>query len=450
MTFHPARLPAFLLIILAVCAAPAAAQSVALHAPPEQPAKPFQGLFGGNQENPRSRQTLNLTVSLFLDYENNDITAPNADIFQTLNPLMTNTGFYLGGATSAEYTRRWRHGTFSAAGGTAARYYYDFSELTRIRDWGSAAFTYAFGPKTTLSASQGVWYSPYFMNGWFPAMNPIIPGQPVTPGYDNYTYYRPNWQFNTGIDFTRYLTQDSLLNLGALIEYIDFIEKGALPPATYYAAQASARYQQKLTQGLSLRLGYIFRKYRHGLILIPDERTRSDNVDVGVDYQKTLKVAGRKTNLGFSGGLTYVTFQDNTYYTYLIHAYAATALGQKSYANIAYDRNFSFVEGLIAPYTTDAITVNVGGYVNRRMNLNFSGGYTHGTGVATSIGRTYGAWTGVGQIQVAANRNIALFGQAYFYHFDFTGEYPYRPLPTRNWNRWGLRGGVTFWIPILQ
>ena len=440
-------LTAFFALAVLVAAAPGAAQ---YQTEPQQPAKPFQGLFGGNQENPRSRQTLNVTFSVFVDYESNDITAPNADLLQQLSPLMTQTGVYLGGVTSVDYRHRWRHASLSAAGGTASRYYPDFDEFTRLRDWGSVAFTYAFGPKTTLNASQSVWYSKYFMNGWFPSMNPTVPGQPITPGFDNYTYYRPNWQFNTAIDFQRRLTEDSSFSAYASLEYIDFLKGYLYPGATYYAGQLSLRYQHSLTKSLALRAGYSFNRWRHGLIFVPDERTRGDNIELGLDYQKTVKVAGRKTSIGASGGITSIAFAENRYYTYLIHAYATSMVSQMWFVNLSYDRNYSFVEGLPAPYATDALTANVGGYLGRRTNVNFSGGYTHGTGVATSLGRDYGAWTGVAQLQVALTEKIALFGQGYFYHFDFHGDYPYSPLPTREWNRWGVRGGVTFWIPILK
>ena len=164
-------------------------------------------------------------------------------------------------------------------------------------------------------------------------MNPSVPGQPITPGFDNYTYYRPNWQFNTAIDFQRRLTQASSFSAYGYLNYIDFVQKGLYPQATYYAAQLSLRYQHSLSRSLALRAGYSFNKYRHGLIFIPDERTRGDNIEFGLDYHKTLKVGGRETNIGATGGATYITFQENTYYTYLIHAYTTTVLTQRWFAN---------------------------------------------------------------------------------------------------------------------
>ena len=447
MKLRPHFVAAFAAVAVLVAATPGSAQT---QTDPTQPGGPFQGLFGGNQANPRARQALNFTFSAFVNYENNDIAAPGEDVIQQISPLMTQTGVYIGGMTSLEYNKRWRRASFSAVGGTSARYYPDYQEFTRIRDWGTVAFTYAFGPKTTLNASQSAWYSEYFMNGWFPGMNPTVPGQPITPGFDNYTYRRPNWQLNTAIDFTRRLTQASSFSAYGFLTYIDFLKQQYTPGATYYTGQLSLRYQHSLTKELSLRAGYSFNRWRHGLIFIPDEHTRGDNIELGLDYQKTLEVAGRRTSIGATGGATYITFQEDTYYTYLVHAYMTSMLSRRWFANLAYDRQFSFVEGLVAPYATDSLTANIGGYLSRRWNVNFSGGYTHGVGVATTMGRTYGAWTGIGQLQVALTEQIALFGQGYFYHFDFTGEYTYSPLPTRQWDRWGARSGVTFWVPILK
>ena len=138
-----------------------------------EPTRPFQGLFGGNEADARSRQTLNFTFSAFANYENNDITVPNPDIIQQLSPIMTQTGLYFGGMSGLDYRRRWRRASFSVAGGTAARYYPDFKEFTRIRDYGTVAFTYAFGPKTTLNASQAVWYSPVLHERLVPQHEPV-------------------------------------------------------------------------------------------------------------------------------------------------------------------------------------------------------------------------------------------------------------------------------------
>jgi hypothetical protein len=281
-------------------------------------------------------------------------------------------------------------------------------------------------------------------------MNPVVPGQAISPGYNNYTFYRPNWQFLTGVDFLWRPAQKSTVSAHYFLNYIDFVKKGFYPPATYYAQQISARYQYSISRHFSFRAGYSYNKYRHGLIFIPDERTRGDNIELGVDYLNTLRVAGKQVTFGASTGVSTVGFLGTTYNTALVHAYVASPISKTWNASITYDRNFSFVEGLQAPYATDAVAANIGGYFNRRTNVTFEAGYTHGTGVATSIGKSYGAWTGVAQLQVALARALALFGQGYFYHFDFVGSYPYSPLPTRSWDRWGVRVGASFWLPILR
>jgi hypothetical protein len=447
MRHRPHLIAACATIAALVAAAPGLAQT---QTEATQPTRPFQGLFGGNEADLRARQTLNFNFSLMASYDDNSVTAFSPETAAELDPLLTYTGLYYGGAPSLDYRRNWRHGTFAAAGGTSVRYYPKQKEVTRVRDWGTVAFSRALGPRTTINASQGVSYSSYFMNGYFPSMTPVVAGEPVVPGYDNYTYRRPNYQFNTAADFEHRFTQKASASAYYSLTYIDFLKTDLYPTARYYAQQISARYQQSLARSLAFRVGYSYLRYRHGLIFIPDVRTRGDNVELGLDYQKTLRIAGRKTTLGFSAGSAMVTYLSKRYFTYLIHSYASSALGPKWVGVISYDRNFSFVEGLAAPYATDAVTANVGGYLNRRTNLTFGGGYTHGTGVATSSGRSYGAWTGVGQLQVAVAREIALYGYGYFYHFDFKGEYPYSPLPARQWDRWGVRCGVTFWVPLLR
>jgi hypothetical protein len=272
---------------------------------------------------------------------------PNPDIIQQLSPIMTQTGLYFGGMSSLDYRRRWRRASFSAAGGTAARYYPDFKEFTRIRDYGTVAFTYAFGPKTTLNASQAVWYSPYFMNGWFPGMNPSVPGQPITPGYDNYTYYRPNWQFNTAIDFQRRLTRPPRSPRMASSTTSTSCRR-ALPARDVYAAQL-AFATSTACRDLALRAGYSFNKYATA-DLHPRRAHARRQYRLGLDYHKTLKVGGANNIGARRRHLHHVPGEP---LHVLIHAYATTVLTQVVRQPLL-DRNFSFVEGLLR-HTTDSV-----------------------------------------------------------------------------------------------
>ena len=82
------------------------------------------------------------------------------------------------------YNWRGKKSQFGVSGGTALRYYSEGRVLDAAYTAG-VGFSTEFARRTTIFANQTVAYSPSYLNGLFPSLSPLDPGDslPVAPDY---------------------------------------------------------------------------------------------------------------------------------------------------------------------------------------------------------------------------------------------------------------------------
>lgn len=441
------------------CAATASAQSQ-----PAQAEKPFRGLFGGNEADPRSRQALNLQASFFGAYDDN-VLADQGQRGEVPDPRYMTSGFYASPTASLDYRRRWGRVSFDSAGGTVLRYYPDMSDFNGTSEWVSVGFSAELTRRTTFRASQGVAYSPYHSYGWFPGLNPTVPGEVVRPDPDSALYRRSVFQYTTAVDLARRLTRRSSLNLFYNLNYADFTQSADVSETTltedFKTQHAGAGFSYSVTNHTSLRVGYSYQASRYGALLLSNQSVTGHNLEIGFEYARAL-ARGRVTTFGVSTGASVtdrpyssylidaVNNSTNNYYNVLVGAYLNQAIGRTWSARLSYNRGLQFVEGLAEPFFSDAVSATLRGYVGRRVSLTASAAYSNGAGIYSSVGRGFAAYTGTAQSQYALSRTVALSAQYFYYHYDINGELFVAPGLTRRFDRQGVHAGLSFWLPLLR
>lgn len=453
------RHPVIVSVVLALLASavPLWAQS-SQQAKPLGPEKPFRGLFGGNEADPRSRQALDLRVSLYGGWEESRITPVDPDaVPPRLESLINMTGYHAGETTSLTYIRRGRRVTFNASAGGHVRYYIDQEEFSNTSDWASVGFSASLSPKTTLSATQGVTYSPYYSNGFFPLLTGLVPGEPLTPALDYYTFYHPNYAYSTAVNFARRLTPRSSFSAFYNLHYVDFLERGDVDSWQPFRNQmAGARYQYSFTPTFGMHAGYSYSEGRYGWSASMAYPVTGHNIDVGVDYNKTLPL-GRRTTFGFATGTsivkgtgTYTGDEGNYHFNAHLTAYLNTALGRTWNANVNYQRGLMFVQGFQEPWFSDSVGATIGGYLGRRVNVSAQAGWTNGSGYYSEQEGNIGAWTATANLQLAITRTVALFAQYFYYHYDTRGQQVIPFFAASDFDRRGVRAGLSLWLPLLR
>lgn len=446
-----------MLLALLASAPPARAQSEQ-QVKPLGPEKPFRGLFGGNEADPRSRQALDLRISLYGGWEESRITPVDPDaVPPRLESLINMTGYHAGETTSLTYARRGRRVSVNANAGAHLRYYTEQQEFTNASDWASFGFSASLSPRTTLSATQGVTYSPYYSNGFFPLLTGLTPGEPLSPALDYFTFYHPNYTYSTAVNLARRLTPRSSFSAFYNLNYVDFVERGDVTFFQPFRNQmAGARYQYSFTPTFGVHAGYSYVEGRYGWYASQGYPVTGHNIDVGVDYNKTLPL-GRRTTFGFATGTSIVKGtaayggdEGKYYFNAQVSAYLNTALGRTWNANVNYQRGLMFVQGFQEPWYSDSIGARFGGYLGRRVNVSAQAGWTRGTGYYSAQEGNIDAWTATANLQLAVTRTVALFTQYFYYHYDTRGQQMIPFFAATDFDRRGVRAGLSLWLPLLR
>ena len=109
----------------------------------------------------------------------------------------------------------------------------------------------------------------------------------------------------------------------------------------------------------------------------------------------------------------------------------------------SYRRSAVSVDG----FTSDSISLDLRGLLNRRVEMTLSGGYFRSDLGAAGTLNHYETTTGSGRLQVALGRAIALYAQYVLYDFSYgSGTVLAAAVPPQQ--RRGARAGITLWKPL--
>ncbi|MCL4813190.1 MAG: hypothetical protein KJ061_11920 [Vicinamibacteraceae bacterium] len=423
-----------------VCAAPAVAQA-------QRQPRGYRGLFGGNEADPDSRQSLNFTFSVNGGYDDNATAGEGGG---TSDPRFQQASTFLGGSAGLSYGRRWDRATLSASASASTRYYQDIPELETSTSYGGGiGLAVNLGPRTNLSLSQSVAYSPYYQFGFLPPVFAPGPGDVIAPNPDLVVDEREALGYASSVNLSHRLSRRGTLGFQYGYSTRDYSDEGFGAWSTHSAAGG---YSFRLGQGVSLRLGYGYRRGVFGMTGEDDRIRETHNIDAGVDYSKSLSFS-RKTTLSFSTGSGVVRGLDRdgesrTRVRLLGDVALNHQIGRSWTATLAYHRGFGFADGFDEMYFSDNVTASIGGYWGPRTTLSASATWSNGrVGLTSDRNRYTTASLGTG-VGFALNRFTNLTAQAVYYRYDFD-EQPAPGYPSV-FDRMGVRGGVSFWLPLLR
>jgi hypothetical protein len=219
-------------------------------------------------------------------------------------------------------------------------------------------------------------------------------------------------------------------------------------PALFIGHGLWARFAHRLTPHASLRLGYGYRLTSYSgssdRVYVP-----SRSIDAGIDYNRALSFS-RRTSLGFTTGTTGAS--DGVHIRYFMTGGATLThdIGRSWSARALYRREMTFLEGLATPFLSSGATLSVGGYVGRRVDMSVTAGYADALHKFSPGSPTLVTYTGAGRLRVALNRYSLAYVQYFHYQYRFDGADAVIPTLPPSLERSGVRGGLTFWLPLLR
>ena len=289
------------------------------------------------------------------------------------SPLHQVGGFFTAASASLNYARPGERVGFGASGGATYRYYRGFERLTGPSYYGGAGISTTFG-KTAFALNQSATYSPLYYFGVFPVLGTPPPGQVPLPSPDSAVGQLEAVTLNTNVSANTELSSRSSLEF----QYDFQTEVFSGDVSTVRSQHASAGYRRSLTRNAGLRIGYGYREGRYSLVESGQGPTRQHDLDIGVDYRRSLSLT-RRVTFGFSTGSAIIQTQSDTHYRVVGNASLNAAFKRTWNANLTYDRGVEFVGGFEDPFFSDSLIASVGGLLSPRLSYRGTVSYSLGS-----------------------------------------------------------------------
>jgi hypothetical protein len=355
------------------------------------------------------------------------------------------SGGRLDGQAGITFAKPGRRLSFGASGGSAFRSFQGFSSSLVWSHNASVGLAWSPRPRLSLQTNGYANYSPYQQFAVFPAGQQQQLGQTALPTLNYGTSAHDVWSYQSQTMVSYDLDQRSSVAFGYDLGYVDY------EGSTFDLLRLSlnGRYRRGVTRNLALKAGY---SYQHGnyQAVVPIGAVnlfRAHNIDVGVDYARSLSFS-RRTTLSFGTGSIVLNDGVQTYFRILGDAALRHELSRNWDLTGTYIRRMNFVSGFTQPFFADSFGVDAAGLIGPQVDLVLSAGYSRGdVGLGTGAS-SYSSYHGTVRMQRSLMWNLALFGEYLYYHHRFARPIAV-PLGTPDHlNRHGVRVGVAALIPL--
>ncbi len=437
------------MLVLSAGVCPAVAQMAA------NPEPLFRGLFGGAAPVEARNNRLDFTASGYAGYVQDIVPAGEASL-----PSST----FQGANASLTFERQWQHATIGAFGNAGTGYFNDApsdrSPWVNRWDVGAhAGFDRKIARRTTFYANGNVSYSPYY--GFGNIGQGIFNGAgniQQIPGLDYTVAKQPTLNFSGHVGVTEALSPRSSLEGYYTTSNVTFLGTSSETDGfgQQWTQTVGGRYRYSINRYVSARAGYGYMRSIYGGI--DTEPVVSHLIDVGVDggYGREYRIARRTTFSFDTRSSIFVADQVSTdeefHPTTQFFLGGAVALahrwGRTWRADARYDRSAGFVDGFRDPVFSNTSSASVRGLPAPRLDFTATVSYAFGNVGFGNTNNGFSTTTGTTQLRYALFRNLAAYGQYFYYryHFDTSVVLPGTVPPMLN--RQGASVGLTLWLPL--
>jgi hypothetical protein len=356
------------------------------------------------------------------------------------------SGFYSEIKAHADYAGNSERIKFLANAGSDVRYYPDLKEWLAVNRYVGGAVTADFFHRTTVSVHESLAYSSAYLYGLFPGTTTPVPGL-VSPFGAGYTTNE------TSGTLSQRLTSRATAVFGASYRKSDF--NGALTPSSVNYREFAGRFEYRFSRTGIFRTGYTYREgqYWSGF------RATENGIEAGVELARALSRT-RRAALQFNVGSTLVNAPAQpdviigaaVQQQHGVQANVAVSydLGSTWHARGSYHRGVMFVDGFLTPFNNNGYGGEIGGFVNRRVDVLASGGYSTGVPTIVVDGSVFNTRTADVRLRYALGRNWATYVEYLYYYYRFDQVMLLSPILGPSLDQNGLHFGLTLWTGVRR
>lgn len=429
------------LFVLLVCAAAAGrAQSPQPAAVVEtvRPERPFRGLFGETRR-PAQSDLFNVQFSLMESYDDNVLGDEGPQI---PDPRVNTSGFYSLAWVNGTYQHSGRRFSAAASGGSSMRYYASMKQMTSVESVANVHLNATLG-STTLTLDESAQSTPFYSFRFFPAVAADVDAASLETEHP--VRSSRAYRFNTTAAITQAVSTRGELSASYGLRYTEDVGSAA---TDFTAHAVRIGYRHRTTRYAALHAGYGLEQGGTGTA--PSGRVRIDTLDLGVDYRRPLSFS-RRTVVDFGAGSTAARgFEGARVYRVVGTAGLTHEIGRTWSLRAAFDRGTSLIEGVAGPAFSDAATVSLGGFVNRRVDVHAQGSFSAGEIGVTGGRNPFDTRGASGRVRVALTRGAAFLGEYACYQYQFRTAAGLAPGLPRDFERRSIRVGLNLLLPLID
>jgi hypothetical protein len=411
-----------------------------------QPRPEFRGLFGPEQSAQTRPHRLDLAFSVYDAQDDNTFLATDTDV---LDPALQAGQWYSGATAALAYGRRARRSQLTLGAASAARYYPGLHRVVSMRHSGNLGFDTTPFRDWRLQLASTASYSPFYQVVLGPTAPAIWATETAAATDDSSVSKQQAMQYGSTIAVSHSYSEKSSIVFNYGIHYTQVLGDTQVGGGTDSSSQrAGGLFTRRLGKALGLRLGYAY-----GVAVTGEDPAaapiRNQDIDVGIDYGRSFALTDG-TSFSFSTGSTLVSSAGGRLFGVTGTGRLVQHLGRLWTAKVNYDRGLQVPHGATQPFFSDTVAVNLRGYFNRRISLAIQPTYSHGVVGIAGKTNSYDSVMSSVRLDVALGRKVALYGEHFYYRYQFANADGLPGLLTMGLRRQGARFGLALWAPLVR
>lgn len=414
----------------------------------EREGRPYRGLFGSGVG--ESEQSLTANGTLAGGYDDNIL----ARGFRS--PRGQRSGILGQGSGSLSYSFDRDRVQLNASAGRSTRYYPSLPSNYISSESGSLGLNVRVLNTPSVTVHQMAAYRPYSFGSLLPSLAAPAVSQVDAPDLDQWITQKHYFGYTGGVTMTQPVSRRGTVDLN----YDHHLRRSTGDDRELVSNSAGGGYTLNLSKGVAMKLGYTYRVGRYS----PNaRRLENHNIDVGVDYSRSLSIS-RRTSVGFSTGTSGVslvgtrtdletaetTTHDRTRFHVTGSARITREIGRTWSASGEYTRGLRFSDQMDEPVYGDVAALSFGGLLSRRLQF-------QSNARALFRGRSLGGdkdhlnvYVGSTGLSMALTRFVSLGLNYSYYRYGFEGNAPVAPGLAPEVGRQSVRASVNLWAPLFN
>jgi hypothetical protein len=317
------------------------------------------------------------------------------------------------------------------------RYYQSLNRIGTQKHGGGFGADWRASRTLTIQASQDIAFSPsYQLNVvGLPAYGSENADATASVDYDLYKSKQFTYGSFAGARYVWSASREMTIGYG--LNYTDFLSR-----SDFGLQQASARFTQRLTSGIGLRLGY---GLGSGTPLGLATGLHHD-LDIGLAMDRSLTIS-KRTTLSFTSGSTIVSAGQGRQLELVGSAQLKQRLSPRWSSALSYQRGLTAVDSLARPLIANTFGGDLSGFVGAQTSVSLRPVLTWGADVVEAE-RSFSTVTGIARVQTAIDRHWAVYGEYVYYGQHFAAAPGIPATLAGDTRRSGLRAGLALWAPL--